>query len=129
MNANLVSVSVTPHFIDTQATKDGKRYVFRYEVTVTNNSSCDCQLMSRHWVIQDGNGKTEEVYGEGVIGEQPIIRPGEQFSYASHAVLKTDIGTMSGRYFMVWLGFQNDTPETFEVPIEPFILTIPRVLH
>jgi len=77
------------------------RFVFAYKITISNQSDETVQLLSRHWIIQDANLKVEEIYGEGVIGEQPIINPGESYSYTSGAILETEIGTMEGRYFLI----------------------------
>lgn len=118
-----VEVSAITQFVPQQSDSKNKRYVFAYTVTITNKSDQTCQLMSRHWVIQDANQKVEEVYGEGVIGEQPLIQPGESYQYTSGAVLETEIGTMEGRYFM--LGSNQE----FEVPIPRFVLSVPRTLH
>ena len=85
--------------------------------------------MSRHWMIKDANSKLEEVYGEGVIGEQPIIKPGESYQYSSGAVLKTEIGTMEGRYFMIWVNSETGDSEEFAVPISQFVLSVPRTVH
>ena len=118
-----VEISTQTQFVPQQSDSKNKRYVFAYTVTITNKSDRTCQLMSRHWVIQDANQKIEEVYGEGVIGEQPVIKPGESYQYTSGAVLETEMGTMEGRYFM--LSSDNE----FEVPIPRFVLSVPRILH
>jgi len=114
-------------YVQQQSKPTENRYVFYYKVTIHNNSPTPCQLMSRHWLIQDANRKIEEIYGEGVIGEQPIIHPGEQYQYTSGAIIETEIGTMEGRYFMI----QNIEDEIieFEVVIPKFILSIPRTIH
>lgn len=116
-------ISAQTQFVPQQSDSKINRYVFAYTITITNQSKQSCQLMSRHWVIQDANRKVEEVYGEGVIGEQPIIKPGESYQYTSGAVLETEMGTMEGRYFMV------SSKNEFEVPIPRFILSVPRILH
>ncbi len=85
--------------------------------------------MSRHWVITDANNGVEEVYGEGVVGEQPIIQPGDTYKYSSGAVLKTEMGTMEGRYFMIWKEPVSIQEQEFEVPIPRFLLSVPRTLH
>ena len=104
------------------------RFVFSYTITIRNNSDFDVQLLSRHWIIQDANRKIEEVYGEGVVGQQPLISPGAEFSYSSGAVLETEIGTMEGRYFFVDKSTVQK-PEEFAVTIPKFVLSVPRVLH
>lgn len=127
-----VTVSSTTTYVEQQSDSSKNHFVFAYRITIQNQSAQVVQLLSRHWLIQDANQKTEEVYGEGVIGEQPIIQPGESYSYTSGAVLETEIGTMEGRYFLI-----SKTPELnsnlnakeFEVLIPRFTLTIPRTLH
>lgn len=125
---DLVVVSTKTAYVPQQSKPQENKYVFVYTVTIQNNAKLACQLMSRHWVIQDSNRKIEEVYGEGVIGEQPTIQPGEQYQYTSGAVLETEIGTMEGRYFLIHKSESNETIE-FEIPIPKFILSIPRTLH
>ena len=129
MNSHLIIISTDTSFVSQQSDPNKARFVFFYTITITNNSSKTCQLMSRHWVIKDAKHKLEEVYGEGVIGEQPIIEPGASYKYSSGAVLKTEMGTMEGRYFMVWVNTTSGNSEVFEVPIPKFTLTVPRTLH
>lgn len=119
-----VKVSALSGFVERQSDVKNKRFVFSYTITIENESDSEFQLISRHWVIQDANRKTEEVYGEGVVGEQPIIKPGESYTYTSGAVLETEMGTMEGRYFMI-----NQSKNEFEVPIPKFVLSVPRTLH
>jgi len=130
--SELVRVTSETGFVPQQSKPDNKRYVFFYTITIHNDSNQACQLLSRHWVIQDSNRKIEEVYGEGVIGEQPVIQPGESYQYTSGAVLETEIGTMEGRYFMVC---KSDTKKSdssaaeFEITVPRFTLCVPRTLH
>lgn len=124
----LIQVSIETGFVPQQSKPEKNHYVFYYTVTIHNNSNIACQLLSRHWVIQDSNRKIEEVYGEGVIGEQPLIKAGESYQYTSGAVLETEIGTMEGRYFMVNKTSEGSAQE-FEVDIPKFTLSIPRTLH
>jgi len=107
-----------------QSDINNKRFVFAYTITIANESEIPFQLLSRHWIIQDANRKIEEVYGEGVVGEQPLINPGESYTYSSGAVLETEMGTMEGRYFML-----SQTNDEFEVVIPKFVLSVPRTLH
>lgn len=125
---DLVFVSTESAYVAQQSKPQNNRYVFTYTVTIHNNSAEACQLISRHWLIQDANRKNEEVYGEGVIGEQPIIQPGEHYQYTSGAVIETEIGTMEGRYFMIQKSSDNEVIE-FEIIIPKFTLSIPRTLH
>jgi len=129
-----LSVAAQADFVPQQSDPDNKRYVFSYTITIKNSSNRACQLLSRHWVIQDSNHKTEEVYGEGVVGEQPIIKPGETYSYTSGAILETEMGTMEGRYFMIDAVEEGGDDielknEQFEISVPKFLLSIPRVLH
>ena len=111
-------------FVEQQSDTANNRFVFSYTITIENTSENSIQLLSRHWIIQDANRKIEEVYGEGVIGEQPIIDPGESYTYTSGAVLETEMGTMEGRYFMA-----TKSEQEFEVAIPKFVLSVPRTLH
>ena len=118
-----IIISCISNFIEQQSDIEKNQYVFSYTITIRNRSQSSCQLISRHWIIQDANRKVEEVYGEGVVGEQPIILPDQQYTYTSGAVLETEIGTMEGRYFML---FED---QEVAVPIPKFVLAIPRILH
>jgi ApaG protein len=123
-----IQVSAVTDFVEQQSDPGNNRFVFTYTITIKNHSPNACQLLSRHWIIQDANRKIEEVYGEGVIGQQPLIQPGEQYQYSSGAILETEIGTMEGRYFMIFdSGQPQDTQ--FEVLIPKFTLSVPRVIH
>ena len=117
-------ISAKTDFIEQQSNPTKKHYVFAYTITIKNVSNTPFQLISRHWIIEDANKNVEEVFGDGVIGEQPTIQPGDSYTYSSGAILKTEIGTMEGRYFML-----ADINNKFEVPIPKFVLSIPRVLH
>ena len=129
--SNQVSISSITAYIEQQSDVAKNHYVFSYQITITNNSDQTVQLLSRHWLIEDANLKKEEIYGEGVIGEQPIIAPGQSYSYKSGAILETEMGTMNGRYFFITKADES-TPsnaDEFEVAIPEFILSIPRTLH
>jgi ApaG protein len=123
-NAYDIEVTVASRFLDDQSAPRENRFVFAYTVDIRNRGEVPAKLLSRHWVITDANGKVQEVRGEGVVGEQPHMRPGEAFQYTSGAVLETAVGTMRGSYRMV-----ADDGTTFEAPIPEFVLTIPRTLH
>lgn len=125
--SNIKIVAATA-YVAQQSDPKAKRFVFSYTVTISNNSDQSVQLLSRHWVIQNADGKIEEVYGEGVIGQQPVIEPGRSYVYSSGAVLETEMGTMEGRYFMVAKSVEDGNTE-FEVTIPKFVLTVPRTLH
>ena len=119
-----LEISVATQFLDEQSDPDGDRYVFAYTIRIRNLGRLPAQLLDRHWVITDGNGKVEEVRGEGVVGEQPRLEPGEAFTYTSGAVLETAVGSMQGSYHM-----SGDDGTEFEAPIPPFTLAVPRTLH
>ena len=124
----LITVSSKTGFVSQQSKPENNRYFFFYTITIHNDSGVACQLLSRHWIIQDSNKKIEEIYGEGVIGEQPMIQPGGKYQYTSGAVLETEIGTMEGKYFMVSKSEQGSVLE-FEIDIPRFTLSVPRTLH
>ena len=117
-------VEVVTSYIPDQSDPEHGRYVFSYTITIRNHGSVPARLLSRHWVITDANGKVEEVRGEGVVGEQPYLKPGEGFRYTSGTVIATPVGSMQGTYHMV-----ADDGSKFDAPIAPFTLSIPRVLH
>jgi len=119
-----LEISVATQFLDEQSDPDGERYVFAYTIRIRNLGRLPAQLLDRHWVITDGNGKVEEVRGEGVVGEQPRLEPGEAFTYTSGAVLETAVGTMQGSYHM-----SGDDGTEFDAPIPAFTLAVPRTLH
>ena len=119
-----IAIDVTTHYVDDQSAPEQDKYVFAYTILIRNAGNVAAQLLGRHWFITDANGNTEEVHGEGVVGEQPWLEPGEGFEYTSGAVLPTDLGTMRGSYDMV-----ADDGTRFEAPIPMFTLTIPRTLQ
>ena len=119
-----IDVDVATRFLDDQSAPEDGRYVFAYTIRIHNRGRVPAQLLRRHWVITDGNGKVQEVHGEGVVGEQPWLRPGEDFRYTSGAVLETALGTMQGRYDML-----ADDGTRFDAPIAAFTLSVPRTLH
>ena len=119
-----IEVQVATRFLDDQSIPEDDRYVFAYTIRIRNTGRVPAQLLARHWVITDANGKVEEVRGDGVVGEQPRLEPGEHFEYTSGAVLETPLGTMRGSYRMV-----TDDGTEFDAPIASFTLSIPRTLH
>jgi ApaG protein len=119
-----IDVQVETRFVADQSKPHDNRYVFAYTVTLRNAGDVPARLLTRHWVITDANGKVEEVRGDGVVGEQPWIRPGDHYQYSSGAVLDTAVGTMRGSYQML-----ADDGTRFDAPIAPFTLSIPRTLH
>ncbi len=119
-----IDVEVETHYIEEQSLPDEDRYVFAYTITIRNNGTLPAKLLNRHWVITDGDGKTQEVRGEGVVGEQPHIAPGDHFRYTSGTVLDTPVGTMQGSYQMI-----ADDGKEFEAIIPVFTLSPPHTLH
>jgi ApaG protein len=111
-------------YIEDQSNEVDNRYVFSYSITISNNGDSTVQLLSRHWVITDANNQVQEVRGQGVVGEQPVMKPGQGFGYTSGTVLSTPVGTMTGSYQMV-----TEDGKKFEVTIPQFVLSVPRVLH
>ncbi|MBT3436956.1 MAG: Co2+/Mg2+ efflux protein ApaG [Oceanospirillaceae bacterium] len=118
------NVGVQTEFLAEQSAPSRNRYVFAYKITITNSGSQSAQLMSRKWLITDGDGKTQEVSGDGVVGQQPVIEPGKRHQYTSGTVLETKVGSMSGLYQMV----AADGHE-FSASIPPFTLSYPNALH
>lgn len=122
-----ISVTVTPRYMPEESSPDDGRYFFAYTVEIINGSGQRVQLKSRYWKIVDGHGQMQEVRGAGVVGEQPVLGPGESYSYTSGCPLATPSGTMQGNYVM-----ETADGETFEAEIPAFSLDIPqakRVLH
>jgi len=119
-----IDIEVATDYVREQSEPDSGRFVFAYTITISNRGNVAARLMSRHWVITDANGKIQEVSGDGVVGEQPHLNPGEQFRYSSGAVLETPVGAMQGRYLM-----ESDNGISFDAPIPAFTLAVPGVLH
>jgi len=119
-------VTIVPKstYVEDQSDPAKNQYVFAYTITVTNTGNVPVQLVSRHWVITDANSKVLEVKGLGVVGQQPLLKPGESFEYTSGTNLETAVGTMRGTYQMV-----ADDGKHFDAPIPLFTLSVPRVLH
>ncbi len=119
-----VSVSTETEYIADQSDEAKDRFVFSYTVTIHNSGSVPAQLISRHWVITDASDKVQEVRGLGVVGAQPLLKPGEKFEYTSGTALATPVGTMRGSYQMV-----AEDGTQFDAEIPEFTLSVPRVLH
>jgi len=119
-----IRIQVATRYIDDQSDPDINRYVFAYSITISNSGDVAARLISRHWIITDANGKVQEVNGDGVVGEQPHLNPGEVFRYTSGAVLETPLGAMQGLYRM-----EADNGIGFDAPIEPFTLVVPGLLN
>jgi ApaG protein len=119
-----IKVDVETNYVEDQSDPRERRYVFAYTITIRNEGQVPARLLTRHWVITDANGKVQEVRGDGVVGEQPYLKPGQGFRYSSGAVLETPVGAMQGTYQMV-----ADDGQRFDALIEPFRLAIPGLLH
>jgi ApaG protein len=118
------TVTAAPQYLAEQSDPEDDKYLFAYTITVANTGEVPAQLLSRHWIITDANGEVEEVRGEGVVGEQPVLQPGEAFRYTSGCPLPTPIGSMRGTYHCV-----AEDGTRFEVTVPEFVLAGPRVLH
>ena len=119
-----IEVSVESTYVAEHSEPEESRFVFAYTITLVNRGSVSAQLLSRHWVITDADSQVEEVRGDGVVGEQPVLKPGEGFRYTSGAVIETPVGTMQGSYQMVAADGQQ-----FDAAIPEFVLSAPRTLH
>ena len=119
-----IRVDVATSYVEEQSNPSESRYVFAYTITIRNEGQIAAKLLTRHWVITDANGKVQEVQGEGVVGEQPYLKPGQGFRYSSGAILETPVGVMQGSYRMV-----ADGGDVFDAPIAPFTLAMPGMLH
>jgi ApaG protein len=119
-----IRVDVDTSYLEDQSDPKERRYVFSYTITIRNEGSVPARLLTRHWIITDSNGKVQEVRGDGVVGEQPYLKPGQGFRYSSGAVLETPVGAMQGSYQMV-----SDDGEQFDAPIAAFRLAMPGLLH
>ena len=119
-----IEISVKTAYLAEQSEPDANRYVFAYTITIANAGTVPARLLTRHWIITDGNNEVREVRGEGVVGEQPYLEPGGSFEYTSGAIIETPVGTMRGSYQMV---AADGAAVDAEIP--EFTLSIPRILH
>jgi len=123
-NKYCIKVEPSPQFLAEQSDPENDRYLFAYTITIVNVGDVPAQLVSRHWIITDGNNEVQEVRGLGVVGKQPLLKPGESFQYTSGSSLTTPVGTMKGTYQMV-----AEDGTHFEAEIPEFVLAMPRTLH
>ena len=119
-----ITVSAAVQYLSDQSDEKAGRYVFTYTISIRNTGNVTAQLISRHWIITDSQGLVQEVRGLGVVGAQPVLRPGEQHEYSSGTAIATPVGTMRGSYQMV-----AEDGTRFEATIPEFTLSVPRVLH
>jgi ApaG protein len=124
--SNKYEITVFPKatYVEDQSDPSKDQYVFAYTITISNTGNVSAQLISRHWLITDANGKVLEVKGLGVVGQQPLLKPGESFEYTSGTHLETAVGTMHGTYQMI-----AEDGQQFDAPIPSFTLSVPRILH
>jgi ApaG protein len=121
---NSITVDVDTRYVEEQSDPGEHRFVFAYTITIRNRGAIPARLLARHWFITDANGKVQEVRGEGVVGEQPHLMPGQGFRYTSGAVIETPVGSMHGSYEML-----DDNGVRFDAPIPAFTLAIPGTIH
>ncbi len=119
-----ITVTARSVYIADQSDPDNNRYAFAYTITIRNTGSVAAELVSRHWIITDSNHKVQEVRGQGVVGQQPLINPEQQFEYTSGTTIGTPVGTMRGSYQMMAADGVR-----FDAPSPEFVLSVPRVLH
>ncbi len=119
-----IFIHVTPMYLESQSVPDDNRYVFAYTVHMENRGNIAARLLTRHWIITDAEGKTEEVTGPGVVGEHPYLKPGQSFEYTSGTVLQTPVGSMRGSYQM-----QDDNGDLFDAAIPVFTLSAQVTFH
>jgi ApaG protein len=119
-----LSVSVQARYLPEQSDPERRQFAFAYTITIRNTGQVPSQLIARHWIIQDSEDNTQEVKGLGVVGHQPLLKPGEQFEYTSWAMIATPVGTMRGAYFCV-----AEDGTRFDAPVAEFSLQMPRTLH
>ena len=119
-----IRIKVTTNYLKEQSAPDENRYVFSYTINIKNLGNNSAKLISRQWIITDSNGNIQEVNGDGVVGQQPNIISGEEFTYTSGAIIKTPVGTMEGRYFM-----EDINNKRFEALIAPFTLAVPGLIN
>ncbi|GGB52137.1 protein ApaG [Oceanisphaera marina] len=124
MTPGAIHITTQPHYLAERSTPDEQNYVFAYTITIDNRGDMSVTLMSRRWLITDANGKIVEVEGSGVVGEQPRIAPGEQFTYTSGVSLATPVGVMEGSYTMV-----QENGDEFQAPIAAFRLALPNLIN
>jgi ApaG protein len=121
---NHITVTVKNTYLEDQSDPDLERYVFAYTITIANTGTQAAQLVSRHWIITDAEDRVQEVRGLGVVGEQPMLKPGEAFEYTSGTAMNSPVGTMRGTYQMI-----AEDGEHFDAEIPSFVLAMPRTLH
>jgi ApaG protein len=124
MTEQPIIVKVDTEYLSQESEPDNSRFVFAYQITIQNRGNESTQLISRHWVVTDGNEGKKVYSGMGVVGEQPLITAGQSYKYSSGIVLDTPVGTMQGHYTM-----RDPQGRSYDVPIEPFLLSTPNTVN
>tara|TARA_Y100000817_G_scaffold221038_1_gene174475 strand:- start:110 stop:484 length:375 start_codon:yes stop_codon:yes gene_type:complete len=124
MTNNKIRIKVDTVYLQEASDPSNNKFYFLYTVSINNAGNNGAKLLSRHWIIKDSNGKIQDVKGEGVVGDQPYINPGDEYQYTSGTVIETSLGTMRGSYQMI-----DDGENYFEAEIPEFVLSVPRVIH
>lgn len=119
-----IDVQAEPTYIPSQSDPDQARYVFSYTITIRNTGQVAARLLTRHWIITNANGEVQEVHGEGVVGNQPYLKPGESYRYTSGSIMETPVGSMRGSYQMI-----ADDGTEFDAEIPMFTLAVPGSLN
>ncbi len=119
-----IEINTRTKYLEMRSDPANSSYAFTYTISIRNHREEPVKLLSRHWIITDQNNKIEEVTGKGVVGQQPVIQPGESFEYSSGTLIGTEIGDMRGSYTM-----ETADGEQFEAPIPLFVLAIPSMIH
>ena len=119
-----INIQVKTQYLPDRSNPAESRYAFAYTITITNQGNVTAKLLSRHWLITHSDQQQEEVRGDGVVGEQPVLLPGQSFNYTSGAVISTPVGSMHGSYQMI-----SEDGHHFDAPIPAFTLAIPNILH
>lgn len=121
---NHIAITAQTQFLPEHSLESDNRFAFGYTITISNHGSQAARLLSRHWIITDGNGHVQEVHGDGVVGEQPLIQPGQSYRYSSGAILSTPVGSMHGTYTML-----SECGNYFDAIIKPFRLAMPEMVN
>ena len=119
-----IEINASTNYLEKQSDPAKNSFAFSYTITIINNRDEPVRLLDRHWIITDQNNKVDEVRGEGVVGQKPLINPGDSFQYSSGTIISSKIGDMHGSYTM-----ETETGDKFEAPIPLFVLAVPNMIH
>ncbi len=123
-HVDTIQIDVVTRYLGEQSNPAKNRFAFAYTITIRNTGSIAAQLLDRHWIITDGNGKVQEVRGDGVVGEQPLLKPGASHTYTSGCLLETPVGSMQGSF-----GMRSEDGNSFRAPVAVFRLAKANMLH